>query len=106
MYKLLIVDDEQSVRYSFKKLFNSAKYKIAEASNSDEAIASFNKERPNLVILDIEMPGKDGIQVLKEIKELSPKTPVIIITAYMWEQIIVCGCLTEHLMLSMSFMKI
>ena len=82
MYKLLIVDDEQSVRYSFKKLFNSAKYRIAEASNSDEAIASFNKERPNLVILDIEMPGKDGIQVLKEIKELSPKTPVIIITAY------------------------
>ncbi len=82
MYKLLIVDDEQSVRYSFKKLFNSAKYKIAEASNSEEAIASFNKERPNLVILDIEMPGKDGIQVLKEIKELSPKTPVIIITAY------------------------
>jgi len=82
MHKLLIVDDEQSVRYSFKKLFNSSNYKISEAGNADEAIAAFNKEKPNLVILDIEMPGKDGIQVLKEIKELSPKTPVIIITAY------------------------
>jgi len=82
MHKLLIVDDEQSVRYSFKKLFNSSNYKISEAGNADEAIAVFNKEKPNLVILDIEMPGKDGIQVLKEIKELSPKTPVIIITAY------------------------
>jgi two-component system nitrogen regulation response regulator GlnG len=82
MHKLLIVDDEQSVRYSFKKLFNSSNYKISEAGNADEAIAAFNKEKPNLVILDIEMPGKDGIQVLKEIKEISPKTPVIIITAY------------------------
>ncbi|NTV18826.1 MAG: sigma-54-dependent Fis family transcriptional regulator [Bacteroidales bacterium] len=82
MHKLLIVDDEQSVRYSFKKLFNSSNYKISEAGNADEAIAAFSKEKPNLVILDIEMPGKDGIQVLKEIKELSPKTPVIIITAY------------------------
>lgn len=82
MFKLLIVDDEQSVRYSFKKLFNSSNYTFTEASNADEAIASFKKERPNLVILDIEMPGRDGIQVLKELKELSPKTPVIIVTAY------------------------
>jgi len=72
MYKLLIVDDEQSVRYSFKKLFNSSNYTFNEASNADEAIASFKKERPSLVILDIEMPGRDGIQVLKELKELSP----------------------------------
>lgn len=82
MFKLLIVDDEQSVRYSFKKLFNSSNYTFCEASNADEAIASFKKERPSLVILDIEMPGRDGIQVLKELKEISPKTPVIIITAY------------------------
>jgi len=82
MYKLLIVDDEQSVRYSFKKLLSSPNYNILEASNSEEAIVAFNREKPNLVILDIEMPGKDGIQVLKEMKELSPKVPVIIITAY------------------------
>lgn len=82
MHKLLIVDDEQSVRYSFKKLFNSSRYKITEAANATEAVVAFNRERPCLVILDIEMPGKDGIEVLKEIKEISPKTPVIIITAY------------------------
>jgi two-component system nitrogen regulation response regulator GlnG len=82
MYKLLIVDDEQSVRYSFKKLLNSSSYQISEASNAIEAITVFKAENPHIVILDIEMPGKDGIQVLKEIKEISPKTPVIIITAY------------------------
>ena len=82
MHKLLIVDDEQTVRYSFKKLFNSSIYTISEAGNATEAIVAFNREKPNLVILDIEMPGKDGIELLKEIKEISPKTPVIIITAY------------------------
>jgi DNA-binding NtrC family response regulator len=82
MYKLLIVDDEQSVRYSFKKLLSPFNYTLVEASNAIEALDLFQKEKPNLVILDIEMPGKDGIQVLKEIKGLSANVPVIIITAY------------------------
>jgi nitrogen regulation protein NR(I) len=81
MLKLLVVDDEQSVRYSFKKLLISS-YSVFEASNADEALEVFSAEKPDLVILDIEMPGKDGIEVLKNIKMLSPKTPVIIITAY------------------------
>ncbi len=58
MYKILIVDDEQSVRYSFKKLLNSQSYKIIEASDANEAISTFKNEKPDLVILDIEMPGK------------------------------------------------
>ena len=82
MYKLLIVDDEQSVRYSFKKLLNSPHYAIIEASNATEAIDSFRSGKPDLVILDIEMPGKDGIQVLKEMNDINPNIPVIIITAY------------------------
>lgn len=82
MYKVLIVDDEQSVRYSFKKLLGASNFELIEASNAETAVATFSRENPNLVILDIEMPGKDGIQVLKELKEISPSTPVIIITAY------------------------
>lgn len=81
MEKLLVVDDEQSVRYSFRKLLASS-YNVSEASSADEALKVFRSENPALVILDIEMPGKDGIEVLKDIKALSPKTPVIIITAY------------------------
>ncbi len=82
MYRLLIVDDEQSVRYSFRKLLNSRQYTFTEAADAQEAITEFRRSLPNLVILDIEMPGKDGIEVLKEIKEISPLTPVIIVTAY------------------------
>ncbi len=82
MFKLLIVDDEQSVRYSFRKILATSKYSLIEAGNADEGMQVFRKEMPHLVILDIEMPGKDGIQLLKEIKELVPSIPVIIITAY------------------------
>ncbi len=82
MFKLLIVDDEQSVRYSFRKILATSKYSLIEAGNADEGMQIFRKEMPDLVILDIEMPGKDGIQLLKEIKELAPSIPVIIITAY------------------------
>ncbi|MDY0197070.1 MAG: sigma-54 dependent transcriptional regulator [Tenuifilaceae bacterium] len=82
MHKLLIVDDEQSVRYSFKKVFGSTMYNVKEASSAEEAIGGFKLENPDLVILDIEMPGKDGIQVLRELKQISPQIPIIIITAY------------------------
>ncbi len=82
MYKLLIVDDEKSVRYSFKKLFSGANYDIIEAGNAIEALALFQAQQPQLVIVDIEMPGKSGLELLKELKELSPFVPVIVITAY------------------------
>jgi two-component system nitrogen regulation response regulator GlnG len=82
MIKILVVDDEQSVRYSFKKLLLSSSYLVIEASNATEAIDIFKSGKPDLVILDIEMPGKDGLEVLKSIKEINAKIPVIIITAY------------------------
>lgn len=82
MIKLLVVDDEQSVRYSFRKLLASSSYLVSEAANADETLSLFRSEKPDVVILDIEMPGKDGIEVLKDVKGISPETPVIIITAY------------------------
>lgn len=82
MHKILIVDDEQSVRYSFKKLLSNSSYEFYEAQNAESAMQMFSIVKPNLVILDIEMPGKSGIEVLKDLKDLSPFTPIIIITAY------------------------
>lgn len=82
MYKILIVDDENSVRYSFKKLLAASNYEISEAACFDEAIKVFPKVKPDLAIVDIEMPGKNGLELLKAFKELSPLTPVIVATAY------------------------
>lgn len=82
MYKILIVDDDQNVRYSFKKLLNNPEYEFYEAENGENAVAQVTAVKPHLVILDIEMPGKSGLDVLKDLKDESPFIPVIIITAY------------------------
>jgi two-component system, NtrC family, nitrogen regulation response regulator GlnG len=82
MHKILIVDDEKSVRYSFSKILNTGKFELYEAENFDTAMAMFQSVRPDLAIVDIEMPGKTGLDLLKAIKEHSPRTPVIIVTAF------------------------
>jgi len=82
MHKILIVDDEKSVRYSFRKLLDTDNYDLYEAENHDSALKIFADTKPDLVIADIEMPGKSGLDLLHDIKALSPTTPVIIITAF------------------------
>jgi nitrogen regulation protein NR(I) len=82
MYKILIVDDESSVRYSFRKLLGASEYKLFEAANYDEALSALQTHKPDLVLADIEMPGKSGLDLLKSIKELNPSIPVIVATAY------------------------
>jgi nitrogen regulation protein NR(I) len=79
---ILFVDDEESVRYSFKKLMDKPPYQVSDVSNGQAALDFFSKEIPDLVVLDIEMPGMTGLEVLQRIKEISPMTPVLIITAY------------------------
>jgi DNA-binding NtrC family response regulator len=82
MEKILIVDDEKSVRYSFSKILDPGKYKLYEAENFDSAMKIFHEINPSLAIVDIEMPGKSGLEVLQAIKSHAPHTPVIMITAF------------------------
>lgn len=81
MKKILLVDDEKNVHYSFKKIF-SGKYDIISALNGRKAIELFMKDPPDLAIVDIRMEGIDGLDLLSELKRISPKTPVLVITAY------------------------
>ena len=80
--KILIVDDEESVRYSFRKLFREPGCEIIEASNGLEAISVIKKDLPDLVLMDIEMPGLNGLEAIQKVKALHPQLPVIIITAF------------------------
>jgi DNA-binding NtrC family response regulator len=82
MQKILIVDDEKSVRYSFRKILGTEKYELHEAENHDAALEIFKSIHPDLAIVDIEMPGKSGLDLLKALKDISPNTPVIIATAF------------------------
>ena len=78
--KLLIVDDDPNICDMMKLFFENEGYKVKTANDGVEGLASFKVYNPDIVLLDIMMPKKDGWQVCREIRELSPK-PVIMITA-------------------------
>ena len=80
MKSILIVDDELSVRESLKLILQD-QYKILMADNAKEALIVFERETPNLVLLDIILPEMDGIAVLKRIREMDATVPIIMLTA-------------------------
>ncbi|MDW7679717.1 MAG: sigma-54 dependent transcriptional regulator [bacterium] len=80
--KILIVDDEEGVRYSFKRFLNDPIYRIVQAQNGKEALLKFNSDNFDLIILDVRLPDLSGLEVLKKIKTLDPKMVVLIMTAY------------------------
>jgi PAS domain S-box-containing protein len=82
MDKLLLIDDEPDILRVLSMSLKADGYDVVSASNGTEGVAAFEKERPEIVITDIKMPGMDGIEVLKKIKELNADTEVIIITGH------------------------
>jgi two-component system response regulator AtoC len=80
--KILIVDDEASIRKNISDLLSPRGYEITEAGNGENALIRFRQDKPQVVILDINIPRKDGLTVLKEIKTISTDIPVIIFTAF------------------------
>lgn len=79
---ILIVDDEESIRKSLSGILKDEGFNVSLASNGIEAIQKVEKERPDLALLDIWMPGLDGIEALKRIKAMSPKLVVIMISGH------------------------
>ncbi|MFQ5329671.1 MAG: sigma-54-dependent transcriptional regulator, partial [Thermodesulfobacteriota bacterium] len=80
--KILIVDDEQSMCDFFGIMLKREGYRVTTVSSGEQAIEYLRKNSCSLVITDIKMPGIGGIDLLKQVKELSPETIVIMITAY------------------------
>jgi two-component system, NtrC family, response regulator AtoC len=76
---LLVVDDETGVRQSLQLVFNKT-YNVIEACSADEAIQKTCSEKPDVILLDIMMPGTDGLAVLKQIKSVHPECQVIMLT--------------------------
>ncbi len=81
MQTVLIVDDDKSIRYSLKRMMEES-LEVITAQNGEEAVERVRANPPDLVVMDIKMPGRNGIDVLKEIKSIDPKSLVIIMTAY------------------------
>jgi nitrogen regulation protein NR(I) len=81
MQTILIVDDDKSIRYSLKRMLEE-KYACLTAQNGEEALLRLREDSPDLIIMDIKMPGRNGIEVLREVKSVDPKSLVILMTAY------------------------
>jgi len=82
MAKILVVDDDQDMREFLEILLTREGYEVVSASGGKEALSYCKKHKFDLAITDLKMPKIDGIDVLKSIKEISPETLVILITAY------------------------
>ena len=80
--KILIVDDDQNILRLYKEELLEEGYDVVTASNGTEAIEQFEKEEPDLVTLDIQLPDIDGIKLLRQMKEKRPRMPVIMSTAF------------------------
>ncbi len=80
MKTILIVDDEPAARYGLRRALES-RYRIAEAESAEAARAAIPTEKPDLVLLDIVMPGQDGLSFLKSLREEGNDVPVLIVSA-------------------------
>src|SRR6266566_4693864 len=82
MDKLLLIDDEADVQYSFRRIFDSPEIELAAASSGEEGLKLIAKVKPDLVIMDVRMGGMNGLETLRRIRETNAKLPVIMMTAY------------------------
>ena len=81
MKKLLVVDDELEICDFLKGFFEDREFDVETANSGAKALEVVEKYRPQVVLLDIHMPGMDGMSVLRKIKEKYPATKVIMVTA-------------------------
>ncbi|MBT2699046.1 response regulator [Neobacillus sp. C211] len=80
--KILIVDDQFGIRILLNEVFQKEGYQTFQAANGIQALEIVTKHDPDLVLLDMKIPGMDGIEILKRMKVIDPDIRVIIMTAY------------------------
>ncbi len=82
MNKLLLIDDEEDVRYSFQRIFDSPDMELVTAASGEEGLKTAARIQPDLVIMDIRMGGLNGLETLRRMRQADPKQLVILMTAY------------------------
>jgi CheY-like chemotaxis protein len=88
MDKVLVVDDEQAFCRVIRDLLDMEGYRVVVAYSSDEALEKYSQEKPDVVIMDLRMPGKGGIATLRELKEIDPAVNVVVVSAVINKDII------------------
>jgi two-component system nitrogen regulation response regulator GlnG len=82
MSKLLLIDDQADVQYSFQRIFDSPEIELSTASSGEEGLKLIPKLKPDLVLMDIRMGGMSGLDTLRRIRQMDSRLLVILMTAY------------------------
>lgn len=82
MKKILLVDDEEGIQMLYREELQDAGYEVVSAYTGEEGLEKLKSESPDLVILDIQMPGMNGIETLRQMKMDNPDLPIILSSAY------------------------
>jgi anti-anti-sigma factor len=82
MEKILVIDDEKPTLMMFRLTLAASGFEVLTAENGQQGLDLFQRERPSIVLTDIKMPGMNGIEVLKRVKEIDPSVEVIVITGH------------------------
>jgi len=87
--KIMLVDDSAFMRSMIKNILKDGNHEIIEAGNCEEAVTKYSENKPNLVFMDIVMPGKTGIDALKEIKAANSDAAIVMCTSIGGQQKII-----------------
>ena len=82
MPTLLVIDDEESVRYSFRRVFAAEGVNVLTAATAVDGLAQARAHNPDVIVLDLQLPDRSGLDVFEELRADGPKRPVVFITAH------------------------
>ena len=85
--KIMLIDDDEGMHTLINRIVLGAGYQFCGAYGGEEGLAKFSEEKPDLLLLDVMMPGMNGFEASKIIKQTFPKLPVIIVTAHLGENV-------------------
>ncbi|WP_067624466.1 response regulator [Alicyclobacillus acidiphilus] len=81
-YKVLVVDDQFGIRVLLQEVLQREGYEVFQAPNGETALEIVQRDDPDLILLDMKIPGMDGLEILRNIRKLDVDTKVIMMTAY------------------------
>ena len=79
---ILVCDDEELIRWSIATHLEREGYRVVQATNGQECLDTLQAEAPDLVLMDLKMPVKDGLTTLRELRASGSETPVVVLTAH------------------------